>query len=225
MANPIDFSQLIDKKFGRLLILKEGEPHMTKGGHKHRTAVIRCDCGTIKQVQISIILSGQTTSCGCFQREAAAKRMPSISRIHGGFGTPEFESWCQMKKRCKNPKHKSYNDYGGRGIQVCDRWRDSFENFLKDMGHRPSAKHSIDRIDVNGNYEPSNCRWATKTEQSRNQRNNVVVEYNGQKKCLAEWSEITGISWQGLYYRIFVAKVDIHTAMTAPVNKAKKLAK
>lgn len=106
--------------------------------------------------------------------------------------TPEWRTWSAMRERCNTPSCRNYPDYGGRGISVCDRW-DVFENFLADMGFRPSDNHSIDRIDPNGNYEPSNCRWATRKQQGRNKRNNRLLTVDGMTRTIAEWSELHGV--------------------------------
>lgn len=119
---------------------------------------------------------------------------------HGMTGTFTFKTWDSMRQRCRNPDNKDFANYGGRGISVCDRWNE-FQTFLADMGERPSGM-TLDRIDVNGNYEPSNCRWATPKAQSRNKRNNVVVEFDGQQMTVAEWAEKTGIERKTLEYRI-----------------------
>jgi len=107
-----------------------------------------------------------------------------------------------MISRCLNKKDSGYKNYGGRGIKVCDRWLNSFEEFLSDMGHAPSPKHSIDRIENDGNYEPGNCRWATWKAQSRNKRSNRFLMINGEAKCIAEWAEIYGIKYNILHRRI-----------------------
>lgn len=103
--------------------------------------------------------------------------------------TPEWTAWTAIKRRCLNSNTPEYPNYGGRGISVCQRWLDKFENFYEDIGVRPSKKHSIDRIDVNGNYEPSNCRWATVSEQQNNRRNNVRLEFNGLEMTISEWAK------------------------------------
>lgn len=115
---------------------------------------------------------------------------------------PEYRNWHNMKNRCLNQNIPEYKWYGARGIRVCDRWLNSFENFLADMGTRPSPKHSIDRIDNNGNYCPENCRWATQKQQSRNTRNNRKITINGICKTVAEWAEIVGMKQNSLLYRI-----------------------
>ena len=110
--------------------------------------------------------------------------------------TPEYRSWSSMKTRCYNKNTEQYSEYGGRGISICERWRNSFEYFLEDMGERPSLKHTLDRYpDMNGNYEPGNCRWATWQEQIRNRRNSVTLEIDGVKRPMPEWCEIYKINW------------------------------
>lgn len=152
---------------------------------------VECDCGTVREVQLSHLKMGLIKSCGCYCRDRAAK-----PRTHGGArnkGTPEYKTWGHIKTRCLNPNNKKYSNYGGRGIKICDQWLNSFEAFLLDMGPRPSPRHTIDRIDVNGDYEPSNCRWATTLEQSYNKTSSVKVEVNGTLMCLAEARRERGI--------------------------------
>jgi hypothetical protein len=119
-----------------------------------------------------------------------------------GVKTAEYTAWCNLKKRCLDSKHPQYKHYGGRGITVCDRWKNSFENFFEDMGKRPTKKHSIDRIDNNGNYEPNNCKWATTKEQSKNRRNNRNYSYNGETKNISEWALYFKVSHSSMSYRI-----------------------
>src|SRR5688500_16157023 len=112
---------------------------------------------------------------------------------HGLRNCSEYRAWASMKQRCLNPKVVAYPQYGQRGIKVCDRWLTSFPNFYADMGPRPSPSHSLDRIDNDGDYTPDNCRWATRVEQGRNQRTNVLFTHNGKTQCLTAWSEEIGI--------------------------------
>ncbi len=114
----------------------------------------------------------------------------------------EFNSWMGMRKRCFNPANKRYKDYGGRGITICARWMDSFLNFLEDMGEKPSPQHSLDRIDNNGNYEPSNCRWATRIEQARNKRNNKILSFEDLNLTVSEWAERLHVSKSFLFGRL-----------------------
>ena len=123
---------------------------------------------------------------------------------HGESGvneTKEYRAWCGMKQRCCNPKFVQYEDYGGRGITICERWND-YASFLEDMGRTPSPEHSLDRIDNDGNYGPTNCRWATASEQSNNQRTNSLLTINGETKNVSQWSQITGIHRETIYRRI-----------------------
>jgi hypothetical protein len=153
-------------KYGRLTIVKEVKQHITPSGQIKRKFNCVCECGNIIDTQLNGLIAGNTISCGCYRR----KKIIEVSTTHGLSKHPLYKTWKSMKERCYNPNIKRYKDYGGRGIKVCDRWLSSFENFLIDMGEKPTSQHSIDRIDVNGNYEPNNCKWATSTEQRINQR-------------------------------------------------------
>lgn len=152
-----------------------------KGGH--RKVLCRCVCGSEKPVFVGSLRSGASQSCGCLYRAKNAEITRIKKTTHGNCQgrkpTPEYHCWSHMKRRCYCKQDKSFHRYGGRGIEVCDRWKDDFSAFLNDMGLRPSSKHSIDRIDPNGNYEPSNCRWATWNEQARTRRNSVTIEAFG----------------------------------------------
>lgn len=218
MAKRINLDLFIGKTFERLTILSEGEPHFTSGGYKHRTIICKCSCGIEKSFQMSSVFNGLIKSCGCYSADTASKRMRIENRVHGGAGTPEYNVYLSMIKRCTKEYHKSFQKYGGRGITVCDRWLNSFENFISDMGERPCEGYSLDRIDNDKGYSPENCRWTDKVTQQRNKGNNVVVTYNGRTKCLAEWAEITGLSWQALFYRIFTAKWDLEKVFNTPVE-------
>ena len=157
------------QKFGRLLVLRPD-----RNGKKLKWQCI-CDCGAISIVDGVKQRSGETKSCGCLASELQSERITKANLKHGhnikGKQSKTHKTWTAMLHRCRSPNYSSYKDYGGRGISVCERWQ-KFENFLLDMGERPEGM-SIDRIDVNGNYEPSNCRWATPSQQQKNQRRHV----------------------------------------------------
>lgn len=168
-AHPIPtdprFHNLTGQRFGRLVVLR----YAGKNRSKHCLWECVCDCGSHKTVETSSLNCGHTKSCGCIHRELAERKNLSHGHNRVGRRTPEYRSWVGMIQRCTNPKAENYARYGGRGVTVCERWHD-FTNFLADMGPKPSPKHTIDRIDNEKGYEPGNCRWATVTEQNRNQR-------------------------------------------------------
>ena len=169
MPNAID---LTGRRFGRWLVEGLDESDARKGS----VWVCVCDCGVRRSVRSAGLRNGRSRSCGCLLKELAAARIPTISRKHGLSKHPLWGAWKRMRQRCTDENCTDYRLYGGRGIRVCRRWQ-SFENFLADMGERPTPTHSIDRIDTNGNYDPKNCRWATPTEQARNAPgNNVLTE-------------------------------------------------
>jgi hypothetical protein len=177
-------------RFGTLTVAEELPIRYYPNGGKFRSFRLICDCGSEVRTYLGHLRSGHTLSCGCSRGTHHKSRMPEFNEgTHHKSGTPEYNAWRQLKQRCENPKCRAYFRYGGREIKVCDAWRASFETFLADMGSRPSDLHSIDRIDVNGDYEPSNCRWATRQEQMYNLRTNREVEFRGDKKCIAAWAK------------------------------------
>lgn len=142
-----------------------------------------CECGVIKAVSADNLKSKQVMSCGCLFKELLSKR----NTKHGLTGSPTYKSWSQAKERCTNKNNPNYNRYGGRGIEMCERWLNSFENFLADMGEKPTPKHSLDRIDNNKGYSPGNCRWATNHEQSNNRHTSRHVTAFGETKTIPQW--------------------------------------
>jgi len=155
-----------------------------------------CDCGAVTFVVAHQLRSGRSGSCGCLRAES----MRQTKRKHGMSNTPEWRTYYRMIDRCTNPRSARYLRYGGRGIVVCQRWMESFENFYADMGHRPEGL-SIERVDVNGNYEPGNCVWASQRAQSRNTSRTIRVSFQGKEQCLADWASETGTPYGTLYDR------------------------
>lgn len=188
-------------RFNRLVILKLHEIKDTGVTKRTRRSYwqCRCDCGTVFITRGDVLKDGQTKSCGCFNNDRI--RTHGLSRLPNGKKRPEFKAWQMLIQRCINPKAASYSIYGGRGIRVCARWR-KFENFYADMGPRPSPEHSIDRRNNNGDYKPSNCRWATRQEQANNRRNTKLLEYNGDVRPLAVWARCYHLSPSTVWVRI-----------------------
>jgi hypothetical protein len=173
----------------------------------------RCTCGAEKTVVQDNLRAGSARSCGCLHKELVTK--------HGQHDSPTYSCWERMIQRCNNPNEAAFGNYGGRGISVCERWG-SFENFLADMGERPTSKHSIDRIDNNGNYEKANCRWATRSQQDRNLRRNVWVTHEGRTMILADWAKEAGVPQQVLRGRLNQCNWSFSDAISTPVGKYSK---
>ena len=169
---------LTNQKFGRLTAKRKGEHR-----YGHITWVCECDCGKEVSVVANSLRRNLSKSCGCLNREII-----SAAKKHGMYGTPIYAAWHHMKQRCLNPKDKRYSAYGGRGIKVCERWLDC-QNFMEDM--LPSYRDglTIERKDVNGNYQPDNCCWITLSEQGHNRRSSIFIEYKGERLNLAQWAK------------------------------------
>ena len=226
---------LVGQTFGRLTVVERDTSKI--GIDPNSWWICSCSCGTMKSILGAQLKAGETSSCGCYRKEFAKRRVDdgtsTIKRTHGQTKSPEHRSWGSMRQRCLNPQHHAYADYGGRGIKVCQRW-DSFENFLVDMGPRPSLNHTLDRIDNNGDYTPENCRWATETQQKLNRRDNRYVTINGETKQLSVWSRESGIPFDVLSKRLNAGwapekaiaeplrvfdRVISHGEVTQPVSK------
>ncbi len=164
-----------------------------KGNNRRglKTWLCRCECGTEKTVTSQSLKSGGSKSCGCLQREAVKKRNTTHGCTAGGRQTRAYRAWAAMIGRCCSEGNKYFKGYGGRGIRVCDRWRNSFVNFREDMGD-PPAGLTLERINVNGNYEPGNCKWATRQEQNANRRSTKLITHNGKTQCIAHWERELG---------------------------------
>jgi hypothetical protein len=196
---------ILGQKFGRLLAIsiagKQGNYNLIG---------CRCDCGRTHNVRSAHLRSGAITSCGC------------RFRTHGMTKTTEYNSWTCMRDRCNSPGDIGYANYGGRGIKVCERWNDSFQNFIDDMGPKPSPRHTIDRIDGDGDYEPSNCRWATKREQRLNVRGIIRLTHGGETLTLNEWGQRLGINPQTITNRVRAGRSPADCLSQVPLNGSKR---
>lgn len=159
------------RKFNRLTIINEVEKHILPSGKKARRFLCECECGKEKEVLLDHLKRGKIKSCGCYNSEVTSKRS-KLRVIHGNYNHPLWQTYYNMKRRCYNKERDDYHLYGGRGIKVEDVWLgdEGFNNFVNDMGEKPASHYSIDRINVDGNYGPKNCKWSTPKEQANNRR-------------------------------------------------------
>ncbi len=204
------FARLDGLRFGRLVVIER----------EHRTDIVVgtawrcvCDCGKVHFASSSSLQKGHTKSCGCYAAEVQAKRSENAARRKS-----TYRLWHGLLRRCLKEGSSSYANYGGRGITVCERWR-VFANFYEDMGDKPSPRHSIDRINNDGNYEPENCRWATPDIQCNNTRHNTIVEFSGKRQSISMWSKETGIPSNTIAMRIREYGWPPKKALTTPVKK------
>lgn len=184
-----------------------------------KKAVFRCSCGNTKTLWKSNVKPGHTQSCGCFRKKATALRCTTHGHNSGYQKTPTYVCWKSMRQRCRNPKVRNFEHYGGRGIRVSERW-DCFENFIADMGEVPAGM-TLDRIDVNGDYGPDNCRWATRIEQMNNRRNNRMIKHEGLLLTLAEWARRAGVKYHTLMARLD-SGMSIERALSTGMNLRRK---
>lgn len=190
------FINRVDARYGKLLVIAATQ---SRGGGGSVVWRCICDCGNEALVSGSALHSGSTKSCGCLFIETARQK-GLAKRTHGMTATPTYRAWSGAKDRCTNAKNKKYHLYGGRGISICPQW-ERFECFFADMGIAPLGE-SLDRIDVDGNYEPGNCRWATQEDQQNNRRNNVIIEYAGEKMTMANYCKKHGLNSDKVQQRL-----------------------
>lgn len=211
MESKID---LIGKKFGDWTV-EDSSISELRGTKVQRLWPCVCSCGTKRLVLDLTLRNGGSRSCGC----SSVKRLSK----HGLTNSLEHKSWIQMRRRCLQPNDQAWDNYGGRGIRICERWN-QFEYFLLDIGPRLSAQYSIERVNVNGNYEPGNCFWATKKEQANNKRSNHIIEFNGLSMTMSQWGEKTGIGFYGIKNRLKLGWT-IERTLTEPINFTRRITK
>lgn len=204
--------------------LKAGEKfsRLTAVSFHHRDGKIyfwtfKCDCGNETTTKASSVVRGKTRSCGCLQKETIAN-VGHKNATHGYGRTSEYGIWFNMVQRCHNPKHIGYENWGGRGIGVCERWMDPAA-FIADMGLRPTNRHTIERVNNELGYSPENCVWATYHAQHRNKRTNINVEYNGQTMCLKDAAKAAGLNYSTVCKRISALGWTPQQAIMEPVNE------
>ena len=213
---------LTGQKFGRLEVIAR---HSRDINRQIIWSCV-CDCGNLRTIRSRSLRDGSAKSCGCLQKELAAKRVTTHGQTKHKNKTKEYRAWDNVKQRCHNPKDKSYDNYGGRGITMCPRWlgKDGFANFLADMGECPEGM-SLDRKDNNMGYILSNCRWATWEEQENNRRDNHWIEYKGERKTLAQWAKHLGIKQVTLQTRLNKLGWSDERALTTPTLENKGVKK
>ena len=197
----VDKQALLKHVFGRWTVIS-----FSHVDTKNSYWLCRCSCGNKKIVIRCSLIQGTSKSCGCLSIET--------TRRHGMYKSPEYKSWSSMIQRCTNVKHRSYKNYGGRGIKVCRRWH-KFENFLADIGRRPSPRHSLERKKNHLGYFPSNCTWATKDIQSRNKRTNAMITAFGKTQCRKDWARELGISAPCIRHRMLKLGMSAEQALTS----------
>lgn len=193
-------NNLTGQRFGRWVVIERAPDNVTPKGYHNIMWKCVCDCGTMKVVRGKTLLSGKSKSCGCLRKELLSTRASK----HYGFGTRLYTIWNSMRQRCNNPNHRAYDNYGGRGIKICSEWDDynAFRNWALVNGYdenAPRGEYTLDRLNVNDGYSPSNCRWANMREQAVNKRDSIIVTYNGESHPLTVWAEILGINYQTLW--------------------------
>lgn len=205
------FQDLTGQRFGRLTVIERAENRVQPNGHCCTQWLCKCDCGKEVVVSALNLKRGHTRSCGC------------LVKSHGVRYTRIYNVWCKIKSRCYNPKDIVFKHYGGRGIVMCEEWKNNPKAFFEwaiANGYDKNAKRgecTIDRIDVNGNYEPNNCRWATQKEQCNNKRNNYLITYNNETHTVAEWSRKINMHLNTLYARLYKGW-SVEKTLTTPLR-------
>lgn len=222
------YEDLTGKKFGRLTVVGQGPDWIDKKNHKSRQWLCKCDCGSTGILLPEIRLkTGNTKSCGCIRKELLAKRNKETVSRNGESKTRIYRIWRAMRHRCYNKNDTHYSIYGGRGIKVCQEWKDNFSIFKEwalNNGYQDDL--TIDRIDSNGDYCPENCRWATYEQQANNTSKNKYIEYKGEIHTLSEWCKILDLPYDRIKQRFNVCHMTPEEAFELPkgtiVNKPKR---
>lgn len=199
---------IVGAKYGRLTVLENYHPE--------NKVLCICECGKYKVARATNVYYGGTRSCGCLFKEGNNLK-------HGGKGKRLYIIWKSIRERCNTPSCTNYKNYGGRGIRVCEEWDQYLAFKMWAMTHGYKDYLTIDRIDVDGDYEPSNCRWATPKEQNNNKRNNRLLEFNGEIKTMSQWADITGISLKVIHCRLRRGW-SVERALTEPLRKRRSIA-
>jgi len=212
-----DISEYFGKKFNRLTILSHAGWKKDKDGYVICIMVLcKCDCGKEKVIPFNFVTRGISKSCSCLQKEFTSKR----TRTHNKTFSSEYRTWVGIKKRCLDKNNKFYSYYGGRGITMCDRWKNSFESFYEDMGDKQNPKLTLDRIDNNKGYYKENCRWATRKEQSANTRQRfdaLVYTFKGKTMTLPRWCEALNLNYKTLHVRL-KSGWTVEKSFTTPIQ-------
>lgn len=216
------FKDLTGQRFGRLTVIELEDDYVSPSGYHKKRWMCHCDCGKNIIVWAGNLISGHTQSCGCQHLEKLANGNPKHNIRH----TRVYSIWCGIIARCENPNSEYYDKYGGRGIKMCEEWRNNPLSFYEwSMSHGYDDKLSIDRMDNDGNYEPSNCRWSNRTEQANNTSRNHYITYNGNTMTIAQWARETGIANGAIADRLSRGW-DVSLALTTPTkvgNRYKKI--
>lgn len=209
--------EMVGNRFGRLVVLRrEGI------GRDGRTAWrCKCDCGEEHVTSGKSLRTNHTRSCGCARREKSSEFMRRLHTTHGGTYSHEFRVWTGIKTRCLNRNDRGFKSYGGRGIEVCERWQTSFEAFLADVGRRPTPEHFIERKDNEGHYEPGNVTWATRSEQANNRRSSRWLEFQGRRQTVMQWAREIGLKHSTLTMR-FERGWSVVRALSTPVARRRR---
>lgn len=211
---------LPDERFGSLTLLEEATslPRKDRPQYSERRWLCRCDCGNEKIIRQSNLVNSTTKSCGCLANQTAKNRF----RTHGKTGTYLHKIWNSIKRRCFNKNQDAYKHYGGRGITIYFKWLNDFNAFeswiIENIGHRPTPKHSLDRIKNNEDYKPNNLRWSTQKEQTNNQRRNALMTFRNRTHTLTQWSEKTGIPI-GTIFKRRKLNWSVEEILTTPVKR------